>query len=100
MIVFKVPALAFVAADGCILAAQEGIAFAFNYGMNILQDVGGKPNVLRAGEANMFLSPIFCKTLATITGVPIELFNTDNAVGAARGAAMGAGLYTSLSDCF
>ena len=81
-------------------AAQEGIAFAFHYGMNILQEIGDKPTVIRAGEANMFLSPLFCKTLATITGISIELFNTDNSLGAARGAALGAGIYTSLSDCF
>ena len=81
-------------------AAQEGIAFAFNYGMNLMQKITDKPDVIRAEETDMFLSPLFCKTLATISGVSIELFNTDNSLGAARGAAMGAGLYPSLSECF
>ena len=81
-------------------AAQEGIAFAFKYGMNMMQDVGDKPSIIRAGETDMFLSPLFCKTLASITDTSIELFNTDNSLGAARGAALGAGIYSSLSDCF
>ncbi len=81
-------------------AAQEGIAFAFNYGMNMMQEIGAKPSIIRAGETDMFLSPLFCKTLASITGTSIELFNTDNSLGAARGAALGAGIYSSLSDCF
>ncbi len=39
----------------------------------------------------MFLSPVFRSTLASTAGVSIELFNTDGAQGAARGAAIGAG---------
>ena len=48
----------------------------------------------------MFLSPVFGQTLSTITGTEIQLFNTDGALGAARGAAVGAGIYQSFSQAF
>ncbi len=81
-------------------AAQEGIVFSFRYGMDILKLTGIKPNVIRAGKANMFLSPIFRETLADITGATIELYNTDGSAGAARGAGVGSGYYSSFSDAF
>lgn len=81
-------------------ATQEGIAFAFCYGIDIMKSMGLKINVIRAGQANLFLSPLFCKTLATVSGAKIELYNTDGALGAARGAAMGAGFYTSREEAF
>ena len=67
-----------------IRAAQEGIAFAFRYGMDIMHGIGIAPSVIRAGKANMFLSPIFRNTLSGITGARIELYNTDGSIGAAR----------------
>lgn len=79
---------------------QEGVAFAFNYGIGIMQTLGIKPAVLRAGAANMFLSPVFCRTLASVADVRIELYNTDGAQGAARAAAAGAGLVPSVKDAF
>jgi xylulokinase len=54
-------------------AAQEGIVFSFNYGMEIMKEIGINANVIRAGKANMFLSPIFRDTLAGISGATIEL---------------------------
>lgn len=81
-------------------AVQEGVAFSFNYGIEIMQSLKIQPNVLKAGAANMFLSPVFCKTLASVAGVTIELYNTDGAQGAARAAAVGAGLVPSLRDAF
>ena len=81
-------------------AAQEGIVFSFKYGMDIMADMGIEPTVIRAGKANMFLSPIFSSTLAGITGSPIELYNTDGAQGAARGAGVGVGYYASLEEAF
>lgn len=81
-------------------AAQEGIAYSFRYGIDIMKEVGLEPKVIRAGMANMFLSPLFRTTLANLTGARIELFNTDGALGAARGAALGAGLYASRSEAF
>jgi xylulokinase len=81
-------------------ASQEGIAFAFRYGMDIMQDMGVRAEVIRAGAANMFLSPVFTSALADVTGSEIELFETDGALGAARGAAVGAGIFKSFSEAF
>ncbi len=81
-------------------ATQEGIAFSFRYGIDLMRDLGLKPDVIRAGKANLFLSPLFRQTLATLTGARIELFNTDGSLGAARGAALGAGLYKSREEAF
>ena len=81
-------------------AGQEGIAFAFKYGMDIMQSIGIDCKVIRAGKANMFLSPVFRDTLATTTGAAIELFNTDGSVGAARGAGLGAGIYKDAKEAF
>ena len=83
-----------------VRAVQEGVAFAFNYGIEILHSMDIKPTVIRAGLANLFLSPIFCDTLAQTTGITIELYNTDGAQGAARGAALGIKHFTSRSEMF
>ena len=81
-------------------AAQEGIAFALYYGIQIMQKMGVEIKVIRAGKANMFLSPVFCKTLADISGAVIELYNTNGAQGAARGAGVGAGIYKDFTTAF
>ncbi len=83
-----------------IRAEQEGIAFSFKYGIDILKEMGLNISVIRAGNANMFLSPVFRETLANVTNSKIELYNTDGAVGAARGAAVGAGFYKSFDEAF
>lgn len=81
-------------------AAQEGIVFSFNYGMEIMKEIGINASVIRAGKANMFLSPIFRDTLAGVSGATIELYNTDGSVGAARGAGVGSGYYLSFNEAF
>lgn len=81
-------------------AAQEGIAYSFRYGIDLMRELGLKPDVIRAGKANLFLSPLFRQTLSTLTGARIELFNTDGSLGAARGAALGAGLYANREEAF
>lgn len=81
-------------------AAQEGIVFSFRYGMDIMQNIGINPRVIRAGKANMFLSPVFRNTLADVTGATIELYNTDGSVGAARGAGVGSGFYAGFTEAF
>jgi xylulokinase len=83
-----------------VRAAQEGIAFAFRSGMAIMQSMGMNTDVIRAGHANLFLSPVFRETLANVTGARIEMYDTDGAVGAARGAAVGVGAYPSVGDAF
>jgi xylulokinase len=81
-------------------AAQEGIVFSFKYGMDIMQNIGINASVIRAGKANMFLSPVFRDTLAGVTGATIELYNTDGSEGAARGAGIGSGYYKNSSEAF
>lgn len=81
-------------------AVQEGVAFSFRYGMDVLGELGMRPSVIRAGKTNMFLSPLFRDALTGVTGVSLELYATDGAEGAARGAAIGAGAYTSPADAF
>jgi xylulokinase len=81
-------------------AAQEGIVFSFKYGMDIMKTIGIDAKVIRAGKANMFLSPVFRETLAGVTGATIELYNTDGSVGAARGAGIGSGYYASAKEAF
>ena len=81
-------------------AAQEGIVFSFMYGIEIMQQMGMPVTRIRAGHANMFLSPLFRETLASITNAPIELYDTDGSVGAARGAGIGAGIYLSPNEAF
>jgi len=83
-----------------IRAAHEGIAFSFKYGMDIMNSIGIETKTIRAGYANLFLSPIFRQTLANITGATIELYNTDGSVGAARGAGIGAGIYKTPAEAF
>ena len=83
-----------------IRAAQEGIVFALNYGLGIMNDMGIRPKVIRAGEANMFLSPVFRTALSSLTGTVIELYNTDGSQGAARGAGVGLGYYKNFNEAF
>jgi xylulokinase len=83
-----------------IRAAHEGIAFSFKYGMDIMNGMGIETKTIRAGYANLFLSPIFRQTLSNITGATIELYNTDGSIGAARGAGIGAGIYKNADDAF
>lgn len=81
-------------------AAQEGIVFALNYGMEIMQAMGMKMQTIRAGYANMFLSEVFAQTFSNVSSCLIELYNTDGAAGAARAAGVGAGYYKNFSECF
>ena len=81
-------------------AAQEGIVFALHYGVEIMRDMGMNIHTVKAGKANMFLSPLFRQTFATATGATLQLYNTDGAIGAARGAGVGAGIYTSFDEAF
>lgn len=81
-------------------ASQEGIVFAFRYGMDVMRKMGMDIRVIRAGNANMFLSPLFREALATVNDTLIELYDTDGAAGAAKAAGVGAGIYSSLTEAF
>lgn len=81
-------------------AAQEGIVFSFQYGIDIMKSIGMKVDKIHAGHANMFLSPVFRQTLASVSGATIELYDTDGAAGAAKGAGIGAGIYKDNNEAF
>ncbi len=81
-------------------ATQEGIVFSFKYGIEIMEEMGMTVNMIHAGNANMFLSPVFRETLAGVTGATIELYDTDGSVGSAKGAGIGAGIYKDHNEAF
>jgi len=81
-------------------AAQEGIVFAMKYGFEILQEMGLKTDVIKAGYANMFLSPVFREAFVNTMGADLKLYDTNGAKGAALGAGIGAGVYSSFKEAF
>ena len=81
-------------------AAQEGIVFSLLYGAEIMRDMGLPINRVRAGNANMFLSGLFSQTFANCSGCPVDLYNTDGAIGSARGAGFGVKYYAEFRECF
>ena len=83
-----------------VRAAQEGISFAFRYGLDIMRENNMQPTIIRAGKANMFLSGIFTKSFVNATGVTVELYDTDASIGAALGAGVGAMKYLNEDEAF
>lgn len=81
-------------------SVQEGIAFSFRYGLDILRENGMQPKVIRAGMANLFLSDLFAQTFVDVTGIPVELYENDGSVGAALGAGIGAGIFKNTEEAF
>ena len=81
-------------------AVQEGIVFAFQYGIEIMQQMGLQIKTIHAGRANMFQSGVFREALAGVSGASIELFDTEGSAGAAKGAGIGAGIYRDASEAF
>jgi len=81
-------------------AAQEGIAFAFRYGLDIMRSNGMEPAVIRAGKANMFLSPVFTEAFVNASNVPVELYNCDGSVGSALGAGIGCNYFSHAAEAF
>ena len=81
-------------------AVQEGIAFSFRYGLDIMKENGITPSVIRAGKANLFLSDVFISAFVNATNVPVELYEVDGSVGAAKGAGIGAKIFASEKEAF
>ena len=81
-------------------AVQEGIVFAFNYGINIMKSMGIEVKNVHAGYANMFQSALFREAYSTITDSVIELYETDGSIGAAKGAGIGCGFYADHHEAF
>ena len=72
-----------------IRAAQEGIVYSFRYGMDIMKSIGMEFGVIKAGDSNLFQSPVFKEAFVNTCNVDLEIYNTDGSQGAARGAGMG-----------
>jgi xylulokinase len=81
-------------------AVQEGIAFALHHGMQVMKSMGMNIRNIRAGHSNMFQSDVFRNTLAGTTRTVIELYATDGAQGAARGAGVGRRAFPDFSSAF
>ena len=81
-------------------AGVEGIVFALNLGFEMLNDMQIEQTKIRAGKANLFLSKTFREIFTNVTATPLELYNTDGAAGAARGAALGSGFYETAEEAF
>jgi len=81
-------------------AVQEGIAFSFRYGLDIMKENNIHPSVIRVGNANMFLSELFTEIFANTTKLPVELYQNDGSTGAALGAGIGANIYSSVKEAF
>jgi xylulokinase len=81
-----------------VRAVQEGIAFSFKYGLDIMRENGIHPTVIRAGKANLFLSQVFAEAFANINQTTIEFYEGDGSFGAALGAGIGAGVYASAAE--
>ncbi|MEN9685189.1 MAG: hypothetical protein RLZZ28_975 [Bacteroidota bacterium] len=81
-------------------AVQEGIAFSFRYGLDIMRENGLQPTVIRAGRANLFLSDVFAQIFVNTTNTPVELYDCDGSVGAAIGAGLGAKIYSDEKEAF
>jgi xylulokinase len=79
-------------------AAQEGVAFAFRYGFDIMRENGMTPSLIRAGNANMFLSNVFTEAFVNATNTPVELYEADGSIGAAKGAGIGVKYYKTAEE--
>lgn len=81
-----------------VRAVQEGIAFSFRYGLDIMRENGIDPSVIRAAQTNLFLSDVFTRSFVNTNQVALEFYEGDGSYGAAIGAAIGAGIYRSAEE--
>ena len=79
-------------------AVQEGIAFSFRYGLDIMRENGISPRVIRASQTNLFQSPLFAQAFADVNNVRVEFYAGDGSYGAAIGAGIGAGVYRNVAE--
>jgi xylulokinase len=83
-----------------IRAGLEGIVYALNIGFEMLSDMDVPVETIRVGHSNLFLSQAFREIFANVTNTTLELYDTDGAAGAARGAALGDGFYKTPEEAF
>lgn len=81
-------------------SVQEGIAYAFRFGFDIMRENGMTPNVIKASHTNLFLSELFTQTFVDITGIPVELYDGDGALGASIGAGIGVQYFKNSDEAF
>ncbi|WP_096086224.1 xylulokinase [Agaribacterium haliotis] len=81
-------------------AVQEGVAFAMAMGMKQLESLGFGATKIVAAHDSLFLSEVFRQSLSDCTGLPIQLFSTSGAEGAARAAAWGCAFYQNAEQAF
>jgi xylulokinase len=65
-----------------------------------MKDMGLNLKTVKAGNANMFLSPLFRDAFVNMNNVTLELYDTDGSQGAARGAGIGSGIYSNAEEAF
>ncbi len=78
-------------------AVQEGIAFSFRYGLDIMRENSINPTIVRASKSNLFLSEVFAQSFANANNVAVEFYEGDGSFGAAIGAGVGAGIYENAA---
>jgi xylulokinase len=81
-----------------VRSGLEGIAFAFMYGMEAMSELGIDVSKIRAGNDNLFQSNIFSNTLSNISNTQITICESTGAIGAAKGAALGARFYDNIEQ--
>lgn len=79
-------------------ASLEGIAYSFIYGLEIMREMGMDIKTIRVGNDNLFQSETFSTTIATLLDCQIEMMESTGAIGAAKAAAVGAGVAGSLEE--
>ena len=79
-------------------AVQEGIAYSFRYGLDIMRENGISPEVVRAAKANLFLSDLFAQVFADVNDLDVEYYEGDGSYGAAIGAGLGAGVFKNAEE--
>ena len=79
-------------------AVQEGIAFSFKYGFEHMCSNQFLPNRIKVAKGNMFLSPVFIESFVNTIGIPVEIYDVDGSAGAAKGAGVEIGAYSSPQE--
>lgn len=76
----------------------EGIAFSLCYGIEYLRKMDIEINSIKVGNSNLFKSKIFKEVFVNISNTNLYVYNSDGALGAARGAALGTGDYETEEE--
>ena len=61
-------------------AEQEGIAFAFRCGLDIIRENNLNPTIIRTGKSNLFLRDVFAQSFVNSTDEPVELYSNNGKV--------------------